>query len=194
VFRGNVSFVFQLVALRLTCFHRVAGNDTVSITLTSIFYHLAANPTTLHSLQAELDLATAAGTLSPTITYKEAVALPYLGAVLNEGFRIHPMIGYPLPRVVPKGGAEACGRWWPAGTCLGTSCGVPEQNREVFGEDADRFNPDRWLVDKDKAARMWNDVCAFGIGQRACIGQHVRPTVTFGTLLTKDIDCEVRDH
>jgi cytochrome P450 len=158
----------------LTCVYRVAGNDTVSITLTSILYQLAANPSTLRRLQSELDEATESGSLSPQITFKEASALPYLIAVINEGFRIHPMIGYPLPRVVPAGGAEVCGRWWPGGTVLGTSCGIPEKNQEVFGPDAESWNPERWLVEKDKAARMWNDVCAFGIGQRACIGQHVR--------------------
>ena len=147
----------------------------MSISLTSILYHLAANQSALRSLQSELDQATAVGALSSQITYIEAAALPYLSAVINEGFRIHPMIGYPLPRVVPKGGAEACGRWWPGGTYLGTSCGVPERNEEVFGKDTESFSPERWLVDKDQAVRMWNDVCAFGIGQRACIGQHVSP-------------------
>ena len=145
----------------------------MSITLTAILYHLAANPSSLACLHQEIDEATAAGALSPTITYKEAASLPYLVATINEGFRIHPLFGYPVPRVVPKGGAEACGRWWPGGTVLGTSCGVPERNKSVFGDDADDWRPERWLVDREKAARMWDDVCAFGIGQRACIGQHV---------------------
>lgn len=74
---------------------------------------------------------------------------------------------------MPKGGAEVCGRRWPEGTALGTSCGVPERNKEIFGEDAEVWNPERWLVEKEKQARMWDEVCAFGLGQRACIGQHV---------------------
>ncbi|KAF2685873.1 cytochrome P450 [Lentithecium fluviatile CBS 122367] len=151
----------------------VAGNDTVSITLTTILYHLAAHPSSLARLHQELDKATAEGALSPTITYKEAASIPYLVATINEGFRIHPLFGYPVPRVVPKEGAEICGRWWPGGTVLGTSCGVPERNKQLFGEDADSWRPERWLVDREIAARMWDDVCAFGIGQRACIGQHI---------------------
>jgi cytochrome P450 len=160
--------------------HRVAGNDTVSITLTVILYHLAAHPSSLARLQQELDKATMEGSLSPTITYREAAAIPYLVAIINEGFRIHPLFGYPVPRVVPDGGAEVCGRWWPGGTLLGTSCGIPERNKAVFGEDADEWRPERWLVDREHAARMWDDVCAFGIGQRACIGQHVSILSLFG--------------
>ncbi|KAI9719365.1 MAG: hypothetical protein M1828_006266 [Chrysothrix sp. TS-e1954] len=151
----------------------VAGNDTVSITLTAIMYHLAANPSSLSRLQHELDEATANNALSTRITYKEALALPYLAAVIAEGFRIHPLFGYPVPRVVPKGGAEVCGCWWPSGTVLGTSCGVPEKSKVTFGEDAEQWRPERWLVEKEEFSRMWDDVCAFGVGQRACIGQHV---------------------
>jgi cytochrome P450 len=158
---------------------RVAGNDTVSITLTAIFYHLAANPSSLARLHQELDQATTEGALSPIITYKEAASLPYLSAVINEGFRIHPLFGYPVPRVVPKGGAEVCGRWWPGGTVLGTSCGVPEKSKEMFGDDAESWGPERWLVEKERAARMWDEVCAFGIGQRACIGQHVSSLISW---------------
>ncbi|TVY21774.1 Cytochrome P450 monooxygenase gsfF [Lachnellula arida] len=151
----------------------VAGNDTVSISLTVILYHLAKNPSSLARLQHDLDEAAKNGALSPTIAYKEAISLPYLVAIINEGFRIHPLFGYPVPRVVPKGGAEVCGRWWPEGTELGTSCGVPEKNKAIFGEDAESWRPERWLVEKEKAARMWDEVCAFGIGSRACIGQHI---------------------
>ena len=204
------------VSRKLISLCRVAGNDTVSITLTAILYHLAANPSSLARLHHELDQATSDGTLSSTVTYKEAASLPYLAAVINEGFRIHPLFGYPVPRVVPEGGAEVCGRWWPAGTVLGTSCGVPEKNREVFGDDADSWRPERWLVDKEKAARMWDDVCAFGTGQRACIGQHVSPLSYPAPYLTVHtrrrrviisrrnkvrmvanllcVDCKVRDH
>jgi cytochrome P450 len=106
----------------------------VSITLTCILYHLAAHPETLARLQQDLDHATAEGKLSATITYKEAAAIPYLVATINEVFRVHPLFGYPVFRVVPKGGMEVCGRWWPGGTVLGTSCGVPERNKQGFLE------------------------------------------------------------
>ena len=102
--------------------------------------------------------------------------------MINEGFRIHPLTGYPVPRVVPKGGAEVGGRWWPAGTVLGASFGTIEKSEETFGPDAQSWRPDRWLVEKEKAARMWEEVGAFGLGQRACLGQHVSsPPFVSGT-------------
>ncbi|KAF2229156.1 cytochrome P450 [Viridothelium virens] len=151
----------------------VAGNDTVAITLTSMLYHLSAHPSSLARLQSEIDQATANGSLSSTISYKEAASLPYLSAVISEGFRIHPLFGYPVPRIVPKGGAEVGGRWWPAGTALGASYGTMEKSKDVFGDDVDSWRPERWLVEKERAARMWDEVGAFGIGQRACLGQHI---------------------
>jgi cytochrome P450 len=48
-------------------------------------------------------------------TFKETQAMPYLQAVLKEALRIHPGTGYPLFRVVPKGGAFLAGQFFPEG-------------------------------------------------------------------------------
>ena len=39
--------------------------------------------------------------------------MPYLQACIKEGLRMHPATGLPLARVVPKGGATICGRYFP---------------------------------------------------------------------------------
>jgi cytochrome P450 len=65
--------------------------------------------------------------------------------VIKESLRLHPGVGYPLERVVPKGGATLCGIDIPAGTVVGMHAWVIHHNRNVFGEDADEFRPERWL-------------------------------------------------
>jgi cytochrome P450 len=92
-----------------------AGSDTTSITLSGILYHLLKNPRTMEKLRKELDDAAIKGTISDPITFQEAQALPYLQAVIKEGLRFHPAVGFTMPRVVPKGGRDIMGWKFPSG-------------------------------------------------------------------------------
>jgi cytochrome P450 len=92
-----------------------AGSDTTSITLSGILYHLLKNPRTMEKLRRELDDAAIKGMISDPITFQEAQALPYLQAVIKEGLRFHPAVGFTMPRVVPKGGRDIMGWKFPAG-------------------------------------------------------------------------------
>lgn len=67
---------------------------------------------------------------------------------------MHPATGLPLGRVVPDGGATICGRFFPAGTVVGVNSWVAHANKDVFGQDAQVFRPERWLVEKEEYARM----------------------------------------
>src|SRR5277367_4827929 len=48
---------------------------------------------------------------------------------------------------------------------------VIHRNVDIFGADANDFNPDRWL-DSDAAANMDKYMFAFGGGSRTCIGRN----------------------
>jgi len=65
-------------------------------------------------------------------------------AVMKEALRLHPGVAFPLEREVPAGGALICGVHLPAGTNVGITAPVIHHNRDVFGEDADDFKPERW--------------------------------------------------
>ena len=92
-----------------------AGSDTTAIALRAVVYFLLQNPTKLEKLRSEIAEMEAVGQLSNPVTYKEAIAMPYLQAVLKEAMRLHPSTGFTMGRVVPEGGVILLGHRLPEG-------------------------------------------------------------------------------
>ncbi len=138
----------------------------------AIIYHLLKSPRQYATLKQELDSATASGQLStPNIEYAEAIKLPFLNACIKEGMRLHPSVALTMPRIVPEGGEEFNGYYVPAGYRVGVNPAVVQYDKSVFGEDADTFNPERWLG--PAAKEMEKAMVPFGAGSRTCIGKNV---------------------
>jgi cytochrome P450 len=133
-----------------------AGSDTTSISLNATYYNIIKNPRVQARLRAELDEAHARGALSDPPSFAETQALPYLQAVLKEALRMHPAVGLCLWRIVPAGGATLCGQYFPAGTNVGVNGWVAHRNKEVWGEDADEFRPERWLESSEEKLKAMN--------------------------------------
>ncbi|TPX07530.1 uncharacterized protein E0L32_002133 [Thyridium curvatum] len=151
---------------------RFAGSDTTAAAVSSILYHLMKNPSAYNTLVEEIDNATRAGDLSvPAIRYQEAIKLPYLDACCKEGMRLHPSVGYHLPRTVPQGGCSILGEWFPEGSRVGVNAAVIHFDRSIFGEDADEFRPERWF--RPEAVKMDRYMFQFGGGSRTCIGKNI---------------------
>jgi cytochrome P450 len=135
----------------------LAGSDTTAIMLRAIIYFLITNPVSLQKLEHELRQALSQGQLSDIVTWKESRNLRYLDACVKEAGRLHPAIGLTLERVVPCGGATICGQSFEAGTIIGMNPWVVHRDREVFGADANQWNPDRWLdTDAERVTLMEN--------------------------------------
>lgn len=160
----------------------VAGSDTTSISLSAILYYVLRDPAVLKRLRDEIDAQCPQDKTSPHITFSQSNDMPYLQAVIKEALRVHPATGLPLERIVPKGGATISGVFFPEGVSsshvsagtpqinnefsqvtVGINCWVEHSNKAIFGEDADIFNPDRWLQDdKERLSTMtrhWMPVC-----------------------------------
>jgi hypothetical protein len=137
-----------------------AGSETTGITLDALAYYLLKNPRTYKILQDEVDQAHKAGKLSECPRFSETnhEAMPYLAACIKETFRIHPPVSLTLPRHVPAGGVELCGRFLPAGTRVGISAYVVGRNK-IFGEDIDVFRPERWLECSAEKLRTMENSC-----------------------------------
>lgn len=152
----------------------MAGADTTGGSLSHILYLLMRNPNAFEKLRREIDGAWAAGNLSSPVTFQQAQSLPYLQAVIQESFRLEPVIALVLPRIVPNGGSEICGRFFPSGSTVGICPSVVHRDKEIFGENADHFYPERWLeIDAESLKMMNRALLHFGIGSRTCMGKNV---------------------
>lgn len=150
-----------------------AGADTIASTIRVAIYYLVRHPIILQKLRNEISLCTAAGLLSDPPKYHETAKMPYLLAVLRESLRIFPAASAKFMRTVPAGGAMILGVHLPEGTNVGSNSWVLHHNKEIFGEDANDFRPERWLEGPERVNRMSKYDFSFGMGARECAGKQV---------------------
>ncbi|KAK3674683.1 hypothetical protein LTR78_005405 [Recurvomyces mirabilis] len=155
-----------------------AGSETTAISLSSIFYNLVKHPRVYKKLMEELDEAAMNGIITERerskVSWAEAQKLPYLDAVIQESFRVHPAAGLILERIVPPQGMEILGEHIPGGTIVGCNAWVLHRRPEIFGNDVDVFRPERWLEAKpDRLKEMKATMFQFGAGARTCIGKNI---------------------
>ncbi|KAF3402541.1 Cytochrome P450 momooxygenase gsfF [Talaromyces pinophilus] len=147
-----------------------AGSDTTAISIGAILYYLCKYPQHKEKLMEEIFAEADAGRIGRTnVPYKVARDMPYLQACIQEGLRCHPAVGMSLPRVVPPGGLAVNGVHIPGGIVAGTNPWVIHRNKEIFGDDADVFRPDRCVQELSSATERFS--FAFGAGSRTCIGK-----------------------
>jgi hypothetical protein len=162
-----------------------AGADTVSATLQALFYNLLGNDDALLKLRAEIDNAN----LAEVPSHEETKKLPFLQACIKEALRFHTPVGFGLPRVSPKGGVTVLGRHFQEGVILSVNPWVIHRRPEIFGKDADVFNPERWM-DPVRSREMEKFLIAFGAGYGQCPGRHLAQMELSKTtaLLIRDYD------
>ncbi|ESZ95638.1 hypothetical protein SBOR_3986 [Sclerotinia borealis F-4128] len=168
----------------------LAGADTTAIVLRSIIYFTLKNPRVYKKLIREL----ISENLSTPVSYKDASKLPYIGAIVKEASRIHPGVGLLLERIVPASGlALSDGTFLPPGTIVGINPYVTNQNKNVYGEDASSFVPERWLRYEDleteeeyqsRLSVMKQTDLNFGAGNRVCLGRHISTLTIYKLIAT----------
>jgi hypothetical protein len=136
---------------------------------------LITTPTSYTTLQKEIDSAIRNGKISHPIAESEAKKLPYLQAVIREGLRMYPPVTGLGSKQVPKGGDLINGHFVPEGTQVGTNYFGLMRCKEVWGNDADVFRPERWLEADEERLRVMNGVVdlTFGYGKYSCLGKPI---------------------
>ncbi|KAG0339924.1 hypothetical protein BG004_006625 [Podila humilis] len=185
----------------------IAGRDTTAQALTWQFYALMSNPHVMANIVKEIDTvlsndgddhAMQGEGKKSRITYEVLMQeLPYTKAVFHETLRLHPSVPKNVKQAVDDDILPDGTRVY-AGEFVGYSNWCMGRNKRVWGEDADLFKPERWLLPVEgKVAAAGNDVkiteggvspfgkfkpesqfkfVSFNAGPRLCLGS------TFATL------------
>lgn len=142
----------------------VAGHETTASSLNWFWYLLTQSPEVASRLHAEVD---AAGDGPPD--YDALAAFPVTRRALDETLRLYPP-GWLLTRRAIADSAIG-GFALPAGTDVLVSPYLV-QRHPVYWPAPDRFDPDRFLPEAS-ASRNRFVYLPFGLGPRACIGEHL---------------------
>ncbi|KAF6748591.1 cytochrome P450 monooxygenase pc-3 [Ephemerocybe angulata] len=152
----------------------LAGRDTTANSITYAIYMLAQNPDVLQRLRQEV-LEKVGESRRPT--FEDMKDMKYLRAVINETLRLYPAVPFNIrtsnrPVVFPgKNGSPPY--YIPAGTKTGYSVFLMHRRKDLWGPDADKFDPDRFLDDRVKTYLTPNPFIflPFNAGPRICLGQ-----------------------
>ncbi|KAK0239393.1 cytochrome P450 [Armillaria nabsnona] len=165
----------------------LAGHETTSNTIAFMLTELCKNSKIQDKLRAEIHSAeTRLHEQGETrFDLADFDSMPYMLAVLKETLRFHP-VGYNLFRVAGQddvlplsspitttSGKVLHELSIPKGVQIMSSVAACNRNKEMFGEDADTFNPDRWLRESQKqkvALGVYAGLFTFSGGPRSCIG------------------------
>jgi benzoate 4-monooxygenase len=169
---GNKLRRQELTAEALT--QLIAGSDTTSNTSCALLYWCLTTPGVVEKLQKELDEHISQG----VPMYEQIKDLKYTNNVIQETLRIHSTSSLGLPRLTPMASpenpnpkpVEILGCTFPPGTTLSVPSYTIHHSKEIWGLDADKFNPDRWdhITERQK-----NAFIPFSYGPRACVGRNV---------------------
>jgi cytochrome P450 len=155
----------------------MAGSDTTSITISSLFFYLTHNRRAYLKLVKEVrDVFTC-----PEDIVHGSMLLTdckYLRACIDETLRLSPAGPSELPREVLPGGTTIDGEHYPAGVIVGTPHWAMGRNEEHYG-DAYTFRPERWIVSselesfnpEDDVRKLRHKLHTFLKGPGDCVGQ-----------------------
>ncbi|KAF2790241.1 cytochrome P450 monooxygenase [Melanomma pulvis-pyrius CBS 109.77] len=151
----------------------VAGASTGSVTMNWMIYYLSKSPSVKSRILVSLEQMFPDNVDgSKPIPFTRLNKLSLLEHVEMECLRLHPPIGYTMPRDTPPQGAVICNVFIPGGVAVGVPAAAIGRSPSVY-YDADRFDPDRWREQGADGATMKTAFLGFGYGSRQCIGRNV---------------------
>ncbi|KAH9894819.1 cytochrome P450 [Cubamyces lactineus] len=158
----------------------IAGHETTATASTWALYALSQRPGIQQKLREEL---LSVDTDTPTMD--ELNALPYLDAVVRETLRLHSPLTFIVREakrddVIPLSEpfTDRYGRVHKEiRVAKGNKVTIPivamNRSKEIWGEDAMEFRPERWQHPPEAASAVpgvWGHLLTFIGGPRACIG------------------------
>ncbi|KAJ5421827.1 Oxoglutarate/iron-dependent dioxygenase [Penicillium cf. griseofulvum] len=163
----------------------LGGPYALATTLSHLVTTMAKHPQAVQRAQKEIDNAFSQQTLStPSPTYTECCALPYVDSCVREAMRITATAS-PRWRCSPDRPLRLLDWDVPPGTAVATSPFTISTHPRLYGDNAEEFVPERWLEASEEQLRVWNAYDAhWGFGYRKCPGRHIGVLVLYKTLVT----------
>ena len=148
----------------------LAGEDTTANTIAWAVHYFTLYPGHFRRARSEVDALVAPGPALRSLD--QASRLPLLDAFCNEVMRLKPVA--PLHVVEPVDDVEILGCFVPKGTPIMMLVRRMATRGESF-DDAQRFDPGRWLVPPDERPRVHDRraFVPFGGGPRLCPGRSI---------------------
>ncbi|RIB19591.1 cytochrome P450 [Gigaspora rosea] len=144
----------------------LAGHETTSTALSWALYFLARNPEVQDRLRKEiLEVLTDRDHIP---TFDEIEQLRYLECVFKETLRVVP----PVPALFRATSQNEVmnGYVVPQGTPMLIAIYAIHHDPSIWGDDAEYFNPSRWLDPEIKQKVTSSNFLPFGAGPKSCLG------------------------
>lgn len=181
------------IELRSQCLHlMLAGRDTTASLLGWLFLLFAQNPNQYQKLRNIIIENFGTYENPSEITFLGLKNCRYLQNCLNEALRLYPLLPLNVRQAnkdttLPCGGGKDGNSkvFIPKGTIVEYSVFVVQRRKDIWGDDAEEFRPERWEGRKAgwdflpvsfgstffPCPRLITDVEKFNGGPRICIGQ-----------------------
>lgn len=166
----------------------VAGRDTTAGLLSFTMFELSRHPDVWAKLKEEVYAQFGRGSQEDidNISFESLKKCEYLKWILNEALRLYPSVPVNFrdatkDTTLPVGGGkdEKSPLFVPKGTTVAYSVYLTHRMKEVYGEDADEFKPERWA---SQPKLGWSYV-PFNGGPRICLGQQFALTEASYTIV-----------
>ncbi|EJD03502.1 cytochrome P450 monooxygenase pc-1 [Fomitiporia mediterranea MF3/22] len=153
----------------------IAGRDTTAATLTFAMYCLAMYPSVMRRLREEI-LSVVGKERNPS--YDDLKGMKYLRAFINEVLRLYPPVPFDVRQSIKattlSNKTPGARPWYvPAHTSVIYSVFLMHRREDLWGPDANEFDPDRFLDYRLHKYLTPNPFIflPFNAGPRICLGQ-----------------------
>lgn len=151
-----------------------AGNDTSSVAMSHVLVMLAMHQDKQQRVVDEINRVLINTPMDAPLTYETIEQLVYTEQVIRETLRLYPVAPYLARECTEDTKISKC--VVPAGANVIVSVYSLQRRRDIWGPDADEFDPDRF-----ESSRMESmppaSFLAFSRGARDCLGMrfnHIR--------------------
>lgn len=118
------------------------------------------------------------------------VALPYVTAVFYEALRLYPPVPFELKQC-EKATTLPDGTFLPKSSILLWSPWAMNRSRLIWGEDAEDFNPERWLADGALISKTAFEYPVFNGGPRTCLGKSMALAIAVQVIATLQMNFDI---